>query len=247
MALMRHRFPRLPGLLEVAGLLLWFVVFTRLHVLLGRGIKDEATANAATLLAMERAVGLDIEPAANRWLTEHPALIAPSAYYYRLYYAVVIGVLVWTYLRHREFYPMARRTLVAMTVLVLPVYWAVPMSPPRLALPGITDIMAKHDVLGGLLASDPETRNNYSAMPSMHVGFSLWCAFAVWCALRPAHPRLALLAWLFPAGMIAVVFVTGNHYVLDVVGSVVLLSAAIGVAWLCGRLSSRWRGSAHPQ
>jgi TolA-binding protein len=40
--------------------------------------------------------------------------------------------------------------------------------------------------------------------------------------------------------MVAVVLTTGNHYVLDVVGSAVLLAAAIAVASLYGRLAERW-------
>ncbi|WP_428847052.1 phosphatase PAP2 family protein [Rhizohabitans arisaemae] len=45
----------------------------------------------------------------------------------------------------------------------------------------------------------------------MHMGWSLWCAYAVWCALRASHPRSAPLAWIFPLGMMAVVLITGNH------------------------------------
>ncbi|WP_328807740.1 phosphatase PAP2 family protein [Nonomuraea antri] len=83
-------------------------------------------------------------------------------------------------------------------------------------------------------------------MPSMHVGWSLWCAYAVWCALRATRPRLAWLAWSFPLGMTAVVLTTGNHYVLDVAGSVLLLAAAIGVASLWNRLAARRQASARP-
>lgn len=39
--------------------------------------------------------------------------------------------------------------------------------------------------------------------------------------------------------MIAVVFTTGNHYVLDVVGSTALLPAAVTVAALWGRIAGK--------
>lgn len=67
-------------------------------------------------------------------------------------------------------------------------------------------------------------------MPSLHVGWSAWCAYAVWSALRGAHPRLALLAWVFPLVMAVDVLTTGNHYVLDIVGSAALLALSIVVA-----------------
>lgn len=88
-----------------------------------------------------------MELTANDWLSHHPALIQLAVYYYRSYYALVAGVLVWLFVRHADVYVRARRTLLAMTILVLPIFWAMPMSPPRFALTGIDDIVADHDLL----------------------------------------------------------------------------------------------------
>jgi hypothetical protein len=231
-------------LVEVAFLLLVILLFSWLHAAVGKDAAV-ATANALALQSMERALHLDIALGTNQWLTAHPALIQPAVYYYRLYYVAIIGVLVWVFVRQADVYVKARRTLVAMVVLVLPVYWAVPMSPPRFALPGVVDIIAEHDILGGHASREiDDGQTVYSAMPSMHVGWSLWCAYAVWCALRVSHPRPALLSWLFPLGMVAVVLTTGNHYVLDIVGSVVLLTVSIAVAAAWGRLAERRRDRA---
>jgi hypothetical protein len=76
-------------------------------------------------------------------------------------------------------------------------------------------------------------------MPSLHVGWSPWCAYAVWSALRVTHPRVAVLPWAFPVLMAADVLATGNHYVLDVVGSVVLLLVSILVTSAWSRLAGR--------
>ncbi|MBC6463595.1 phosphatase PAP2 family protein, partial [Actinomadura sp. HBU206391] len=81
----------------------------------------------------------------------------------------------------------------------------------------------------------------YSAMPSMHVGWSLWCAYAVWYALRTSHPRSASLSWIFPLGMATVVLSTVNHYVLDIAGSAVLLVVSIAVVSAWGQLAERRR------
>ncbi|GII79506.1 hypothetical protein Sru01_44880 [Sphaerisporangium rufum] len=229
-------------LAELAILLLTLFVFQRVHAATGTDAAV-ATANARALQAVESALHLDIVPGMNRWLVEHPALVKPAVYYYRLYYAVVLGVLVWVFVRHAEVYRHVRRTLVAMCLLVLPVYWAVPMSPPRFALPGVVDVIAANDILGAHVSKEITAGQNvYSAMPSMHTAWSLWCAYAAWSALRVGNPRWALLPWLFPAGMIAVVFATGNHYVLDVAGSFVLLGLAVAVAAAWGSLSARRRG-----
>jgi hypothetical protein len=60
----------------------------------------------------------------------------------------------------------------------------------------------------------------------------------VWSALRGTHPRLALSSWLFPLFMAADVLATGNHYVLDIAGSIALLTAAVLAAWMWGRLTA---------
>jgi PAP2 superfamily len=223
------------AVLEVAGLLLAGLLFTRLHAATGRDVAS-ATASARGLQALERALHLDVEQPLNRWLAGHPSLIPPAVSVYRLYYVVVVGVLVWLFVRHTDVYLRARRTLLAMAGLALLVFWVFPVSPPRFALPGVVDIVADHDLLPG---SRDGGGGSYSAMPSLHVGWAAWCAWAVWAALRPSHPRLALLPWGFPLIMVAVVLTTGNHYVLDLVGSALLLGLAVAVAFLWGRRASR--------
>ncbi|MEV0274311.1 phosphatase PAP2 family protein [Hamadaea sp. NPDC050747] len=237
---LRSRLPEVRAVVVAfGGLAVWLWLFTRLHNALG---KDPASAfaHARTLRAVERTLHVDVEPAANRWLTGHPDFIQPAVIYYRSYYVVVLGVLVWTYLRHSEVFRRIRRALVAMTILVLPVFWALPMAPPRLVLPGVVDIVAEYDPLWGPATRDPnDDHNHFSAMPSLHVAWSLWCAYAVWSALRVRRPRWALLAWLFPVLMIVVVVTTANHYVLDVVGSFVLVTCSVGVSRLWGRVVDR--------
>ncbi|GII86032.1 inositol phosphorylceramide synthase [Sphaerisporangium siamense] len=226
-------------LVEAAFLLLVILLFSRVHAVVATDAAV-ATANALTLQSIERALHLDIALGANRWLTEHPFLIQPAVYYYRLYYLALFGVLVWVFVRHAEVYLRVRRTLVAMTILVLPVYWAVPMSPPRFALPGVVDIIATYDIFGGHATRDASGGASvFTAMPSMHVGWSLWCAYAVWYALRDSHPRGAPLAWIFPLGMVAVVLVTGNHYVLDIAGSVALLAVSLAVVAVWNRFAEK--------
>lgn len=217
----------MPEIALVAAVLL---LFTRLHSATGTDVAA-ATSNALALQSLERGLHLDVELAMNRWLTEHDTLIPSAVLLYRLYYAVLLGVLLWTFLRRPTLYVHVRRIFVAMTGLALMVFWALPTSPPRFALAGVVDVIAEHDILIGQPSRDMESgANHFSAMPSLHVAWSAWAAYAVWLAMRESYPRAALLAWLFPLVMVADVLATGNHYVLDVVGSGVLLAAAIGVA-----------------
>jgi PAP2 superfamily len=222
-------------------LLLGFVLlaFTRLHTAAGTAVAA-ATTNAQALQSVERWSHLDVELATNHWLAEHEMFITPAVLVYRLYYAVLLGVLLWVFIRHVDIYLRVRRSFVAMVGLALLAFWVAPVSPPRFALAGVVDIVAEHDVLASQLSRDAGSgANHFSAMPSLHVGWSAWCAYAVWLALRVAHPRAAILAWILPLVMSVVVLATGNHYVLDVVGSGMLLVASIATASGWGRLVDR--------
>jgi membrane-associated phospholipid phosphatase len=233
-----------PGALaEIFFLLVWFLFFTRLEAAAGKDFAA-ATANAQALQHIEHTLHIDIERDANEWLAGNPVLSHVAVYVYRLYYAVIVGVLLWVFIRHSVVYRQVRRTMVAMTVLVLPVYWAVPMSPPRFALPGVVDIVARYDIVGPASRQSWTHPSHLTAMPSLHVGWSLWCAYAVWSALRGTHPRLALSSWLFPLLMAATVLATGNHYVLDVVGSIMLMTCSVLAASAWGHLACQRRAPA---
>ncbi len=221
------------ALREAALLALVLLIFSRVHALVGTDAAT-ATTNALALQDVERFMNLDIELSMNAWLAGHPALILPAVLLYRLYYAVLLGVLVWVFVRHASVYRHVRRTFVVLCALALAVYWVVPMSPPRFALAGSVDIVAEHDLFGGAALHEA---GSYSAMPSVHVAWSAWCAYAAWRALRGTHPRAAWAAWAFPAIMVVDVFATANHYVLDVVGSAVLLVASIAMARAWDRLA----------
>jgi hypothetical protein len=216
--------------IELAGLAVGVVLFTWLHNLAGTDVAA-ATANAHALQSVERALGLDIEPAANRWLAASPALSIAAVWYYRLYYLPLAGALLWLLFRHAADYRTVRNTLLVMAVLALLIFWLLPMSPPRFALPGIVDIVAQRDVVAGAASRDlTNGQNHFSAFPSLHVGWSALSAYATWRVLRRNHPRASLLVWLHPVIMVAVVITTGNHYVLDVAGTAALLTFSIAAA-----------------
>jgi len=71
--------------------------------------------------------------------------------------------------------------------------------------------------------------NQYAAMPSMHIGWASWCAFAMWPLLRRRWTKIAML--LYPAATLFCIVVTGNHYWIDGVGGQLVLGAGALVGW----------------
>jgi PAP2 superfamily len=119
-------------------------------------------------------------------------------------------VLAWLYWRRPAAFGRLRSALVLATTAANVVFWAWPAAPPRLAVPGMTDILVTHDILG---AADPHGAsslvNLYAAMPSLHVA---WCATAI---LITTLSRWRHLAWAYPAATTLVVLAKAGQRAPD--------------------------------
>jgi hypothetical protein len=80
--------------------------------------------------------------------------------------------------------------------------------------------------------------NQYAAMPSLHIGWSSWSAFALYPIARRWRWRIALL--LYPAATLFGIVVTGNHYWIDGLGGLMALTAGFALGWVV-HTANRWR------
>lgn len=202
--------------------------------LVGDSDRSTAVANAEWLLAAERWLRLDVEAWANDVLHELPWLAVGTSYWYAvLHYVVTPAVLVWAY-RARRDYAVARNALGLASAVGLVGFALLPMAPPRM-LPGYTDTLAATSSYGwwGAQASAPrglgELTNQLAAMPSLHVGWAVWCAWVVW-RLTGGRRWARVLAVAYPVVTTAVVVATANHYVLDAVAGALVVAAGIAAA-----------------
>jgi PAP2 superfamily protein len=190
-----------------------------------------AFANAHRLLHLETILHLDPEVWANHLLAGVPALALVASYWYSaLHYLVTPAVLVWVYRRHPLGYRRVRNALVGATAAGLIGFVLLPMAPPRM-LPGYIDVLSSTSTHGwwGADASAPKglggLTNELAAMPSLHVGWALWCAWVVFLCSR--RWWLRALAASYAAGTVLVVLGTANHYLLDAVAGAALIGAAV--------------------
>ena len=95
-------------------------------------------------------------------------------------------------------------------------YWLYPLAPPRLTDLGLEDPTKATLELGGALSWFQPFRNEFAAMPSMHVGYTFLFALTLVWLLRPSPWRWLALLW--PATMLFVVVSTANHWILDGLG-----------------------------
>jgi membrane-associated phospholipid phosphatase len=79
--------------------------------------------------------------------------------------------------------------------------------------------------------------NQYAAMPSLHIGWASWCAFAIWPLARRKWIRAAVL--LYPALTLFCIVVTGNHFWLDGIGGILALAGGFVIGALLHRFNQR--------
>ena len=222
------------------------------------GVKNRAHGNAHWIVEAEKTIFIFHEQSIQQaFLGANWFIKATNVYYGTLHFIITVGLLVWLYARRHGAYRIMRNLLGATTALALIGYWAFPLAPPRLYLQCDGDIpvlgeqgglvkpscfVDTLDKVGGLWdyqsSAAKAIANAYAAMPSLHFGWSLWCAIVIWRYVggRRGH----VLAVLYPTLTLFAIVVTANHYFLDAVGGAITLLGGAGVVrWTERRRSER--------
>ncbi|WNF26702.1 phosphatase PAP2 family protein [Streptomyces sp. C11-1] len=199
--------------------------------------KAAALANADWIWSAEQSIGLAFEETVNHAVNSVTWLIVSMNYYYAtLHFIVTIGVLVWLYRSHPGRYAATRLVLFSTTAVALLGYYLYPLAPPRLMNgANFIDTVLVHETWGSMASGDFKNMSNqYAAMPSMHIGWSLWCGLTIFALAKAPWARI--LGLLYPMATLVVIVATANHFWLDAVGGMACL--AFGYA-----LSRAWYGS----
>jgi len=194
-----------------------------------------ALPRARWLWDAERALYLPSETALQRPILGHPLLVQACNYYYDILHFPLLGAcLIWLYARHRASYPGIRTTVALFTGISLLIQ-LIPVAPPRL-LPstGMVDTAVRYGQSvyswGGGFDAD-----EFSAMPSVHVGWALIVAIAV---ITVSRSRWRWLAAAYPVLTLLVVVVTANHFWLDGIVAALLVVLVLVVQRTTGGLRS---------
>lgn len=202
---------------------------------------ERAQRNAQWIWDVQESMGLAFERTVNHAVDSVTWLIVAMNYYYAtLHFVVTILVLVWLFRSHPGRYGATRLVLFATTGVALLGYYLYPLAPPRL-MNGMDfiDTVKVHETWGSMSSETmSEVSNQYAAMPSMHIGWSLWCGIVITVLSR--HWWARALAVLYPAVTLVVIVATANHFWLDAVGGMLCVAFGFLVAWLWyGRLCYR--------
>src|SRR5207302_7366130 len=213
------------------------------------GSRHEAVIHTRHLISTERLLHLFHEARVEHWILpcapacnvatasalERDAIRFWNVYYGLMHFVVPALVLIYLFHWHFERYRFWRNTAGLMLLISLLGFWLYPVLPPRLLLAHFGFFDASH--FGGIgpigKAEAGPMSNAYAAMPSLHIGWSTWCACAAVPVVRNRVMKVLLI--LHPIVTFFAVVVTANHYNLDGVGGLVTL----GLGYLVARAVTR--------
>ncbi len=212
------RVTRSPILAELAWLVFLVWIYSWLQDLAPLRRKL-AFGNARSVLSFETRIGLDPERALDHWLAhEHVLAFIASNFYSNAIFAVTFGFAAYIWWCRPDIYRRLRNDLVLANLIGFVVFWAYPVAPPRM-LAGFVDVVVKAGGLGAWHDTLIKHADQFAAMPSMHLGYAVWCSLVVWRLARHRESRVVAGAFAigYPSLTALVVIATGNHYFLDVV------------------------------
>ena len=200
-----------------------------LYLLVGRIVlrhdgRARARRNADRIVALQRRLHVDIEPAVQRALLRFPRLVHGLNVGYGLFnVTMTLGWLVLLYRKRDDRYLRFRRTCLLAYLGAQPVFLLFPTAPPRV-LDGFVDTLSE---VSGLDLEHPfllRFYNPVAAMPSLHVAVAVVTGAEI--AERAGSLPVKALARGYAPLVALVVAGTGNHYVLDAVAGAALGAAA---------------------
>ncbi|MFN8024778.1 MAG: phosphatase PAP2 family protein [Acidimicrobiia bacterium] len=237
-----------------------------LEILAGAGIyflydwlRDQATGSAAAALEharqvvdVERFFGIYQERAIQQaFLSADWFMAFWNIWYGTIHFVMPLVALVVLYRKMPARYVRWRNTLVCMLGISLVAFWLYPLMPPRL-MPssyGFVDGAARFFNFGPQVkvqlgpdgqpsqAAVAQFGNLFAAMPSLHIGWSTWSVLALWPAVRRRWVKVLLAC--YPLTIFFCIVVTANHWILDAVGGLVVLTlgwcCAMGIEWALAR------------
>lgn len=195
--------------------------------------RSSALRHADWIWRAEHHLGIAVEESVNHAVNSVTWLIVGMNYYYAtLHFVITLGVLVWLYRSHPGRYAATRLVLFVTTGAALIGYYLYPLAPPRLmAGTGFVDTVMVHRTWGSMASGDlKHMSNQYAAMPSMHIGWSVWCGLTIFALA--ATPWARVLGLLYPVLTLTVIVATANHFLLDAVGGLVCLALGFAVSAL---------------
>jgi hypothetical protein len=224
---MRHGFIR-EAALVAAAMVAYFAIRNGTV-----GGVDEASRNADQIVDLEQWLHVAWEDEIQGTITGSDTLVTLTNWMYIWgHWPVILGAAIALYLGRRERYYLLRNALFVSGAIGFAFFAFLPVAPPRLLDLGLVDTVTTESSSYRAL-QPPGLTNQYAAFPSLHVGWNI--VVGVVLLMTTAHLAIRVFAIVSPLAMGFAVVATANHFVLDVVGGLVVVVVGLTVALAIGR------------
>lgn len=211
------------------------LIYQLARILLAPGDDSVAIDHANDVIALERRLGLFFEDRLWEWVGDHGWLESLTVGYYRTAHVVLAGAFfLWLWLMRPGRFRAVWWWFWTAHLIALAIMAIYPTAPPRL-VPELGFASDAGTWLG------PELRNDYAAVPSLHVGYPVIFAAVLIASL---DSRARWLALLWPLATWYAVMATANHYWFDAAAGVLVVVASLPLGYMLLRSRDAWRGEA---
>ena len=200
-----------------------------------------AFSHAKTIIKIEDYFSIGVENAIHTFFRNKTYVYVFANYFYgSLHFVATLFCLFYVFFKNQKRYPLVRNTIVISTLLALLCFISYPLMPPRL-LPSsydYLDTLAKYPTFWSFNSKAfAKISNQFAAMRSVHIIWSSWCVFALWPNMKTHWKRYLLI--LYPLTTLFVIIVSSNHYFLDALGALVVLSLGYLASRMITSLTTR--------
>ena len=214
---------------ELALLAAGYLFYVGIKQLFVADLELIAFENARKIIDLEFTLNFHWEPILQSWLLDHhPSVIVFFNWAYTLgFFPVLIPAAVVLFLFRYKTYVFFRNVFLISYLITWTLYLTFPTAPPRMMTEhGFIDTI---ETMGPAIYNSKEALsyyNEFSAMPSMHFGWSLLFGMVF---LRSGFWPLRIFGVVYPALSLAAIVVTANHYILDAMAGGAIIMASFGI------------------
>ena len=194
--------------------------------------QEKALVNAWWIIDLERSLGVFWEPVWQSWAVDNARelVVFLNWTYIVIFWPIIALVSVTLYVADRGRYRYYRKITLLSFALALLVFMLFPLAPPRMIEELFVGTIETFGPSGYAGRDFSSYYNPYAAMPSLHFGWTVM--FGV-MFLRTTMRWVRALGVVYPALMLFCITVTGNHYIVDAVGGVLVIGVSFLAVELC--------------
>ena len=202
--------------------------------------RDIALRNASQVIDLEQSLGIFWEPIWQSWAIENArGLVLFFNWAYFVTFWPIIGLALFVlHATDQERFSYYRKIMLLSFALALVTFLLYPLAPPYMIEEIFIDTIEEFSPLEYARQDFVGFYNAYAAMPSLHFG---WAVMFGAMFIRVSIWWIRAIGIMYPSIMLFTVTISGNHYIVDAIGGVVI----IFVSFLAVKLGLRHRHRRH--